>query len=131
MRGLTAGLVLGLVSLTWGAEDKEAKPITPAEAAKQVNKQCTVAMEVRSTGKARGGGFIFLNSQKNFRDKDNFTVVIDKKSLAKFKKAGVADPAEHYKGKKVHVTGTVTLYNERPQIKVEDPKQIKIVEKKQ
>src|SRR5262249_23279388 len=126
MRWLAAGLLLGLVSPGGGTDEKETKPITPAEAAKQVNKKCTVQMEVKSTGKARGGNFVFLNSEKNFKDKANFTVVIEKKSLAKFKKAGIADPAAHYKGKKVQVTGTVTLYNERAQIKVDDPKLIKV-----
>src|SRR5690242_8903708 len=117
MRWLVAGLFLVFLPLGSGADEKQAKPLTPAEAAKQVNKKCTVALPVQSTGKSRGGRFIFLNSAKKFRAKDNFTVVIEKKSLAKFKKAGVADPAAHYKGKTVHVTGTVTLYNERPQIK--------------
>ena len=34
------------------------------------------------------------------------------------------------KGKTVHVSGTVTLYQNRPQIQVEEPGQIKVVEKK-
>jgi DNA/RNA endonuclease YhcR with UshA esterase domain len=123
-------LVLGLVVAASRAEDKDGKPVTPAEAAKLVDKKCTVVMVVNSTGKARGTRFVFLNSEKDFRDKKNFTLVIEKKNLAKFKKAKIDDPAAHFKGKKVQVTGTVTLYQEKPQIKVEDPAQIKIVEEK-
>jgi DNA/RNA endonuclease YhcR with UshA esterase domain len=130
MRILFVGLFLGLVAPTVRAEDKDAKPATPAEAAKLVNKKCTVVMVISSTGEARGKRFIFLNSEENFRDKNNFTLVIEKKTLAKFKKAKIDNPAAHFKGKKVQVTGTVTLYNKKPQIKVEDPGQIKIVEEK-
>jgi DNA/RNA endonuclease YhcR with UshA esterase domain len=43
---------------------------------------------------------------------------------------GIADPAEHFKGKKVRATGTVKLHKERPEIAVEDPKQIELVEEK-
>jgi DNA/RNA endonuclease YhcR with UshA esterase domain len=129
MRLLATALLLAWLPLPAGADDKEAKPITPAEAARQVDKKCTVAMEVRSTAKIRGGRFYFLNSEKNYRDEKNFTVVIDRKAAAKFKKAGIADPATHFKGKTIHVTGTVTLYNKKPQIKVDDPAQIKIMEK--
>jgi DNA/RNA endonuclease YhcR with UshA esterase domain len=121
-------LVLGLVVAAARAEDKAAKPVTPAEAAKLVDKKCTVVMEIASTGKA--GKLLFLNSEKNYRDKKNFTLVIEKNNLAKFKKAKIDDPAAHFKGKKVQVTGTVTLYQEKPQIKIEDPAQIKIVEEK-
>jgi DNA/RNA endonuclease YhcR with UshA esterase domain len=86
-------------------------------------------MEVKSTGKARNG-MIFLNSEANYRDGKNFTLVIDKKAAEKFKKASIADPGAHFKGKQVQVTGTVTQYQNRPQMKVDEPGQIKIVEKK-
>jgi DNA/RNA endonuclease YhcR with UshA esterase domain len=128
MRSLCIVLGLALFSPAVVADDKDLKPVTPAEAAKLVNKKCIVVMEVGSTGKT--GKLIFLNSEKNFRDKKNFTVVIEKKTLAKFKKAKIEDPADHFKGKKVQVTGTVTLYNDKPQIKVDDPGQIKVVEDK-
>jgi DNA/RNA endonuclease YhcR with UshA esterase domain len=42
----------------------------------------------------------------------------------------IDDPAEHFKGKTILVTGTVTLFQKKLQIKVEDPEQIKIDEKK-
>jgi len=129
MRALVVVLVLLWASPGPAADEKEAKPLTPAEAAKHVNEKCTVELEVKSSAKARNG-MVFLNSESNYRDGKNFTVVIEKKDLEKFKKAEIADPAAHYKGKTVHVTGTVSLYQNRPQLKVEDPAQIKVVETK-
>jgi DNA/RNA endonuclease YhcR with UshA esterase domain len=108
----------------------EAKPLTVAEAAKKVNEKVTVEFEVKSTGQSMNQKLVFLNSESNHRNDKNFTIVIDPKSLEKFAKAGVADPKAFYKGKTVRVTGTVSLYENKPQIKVDDPEQIKVVEKK-
>ncbi len=130
MRILSCCLALVLVPALWADSEKDAKPLTPEEAAKHVNEKCTVVLEVKSTGATRDKSMIFLNSAANFRDAKNFTVVIDQKALEKFKKDKVEDPAAHFKGKTIRVTGTVTLFREHPQIKVEDPKQIRVVEKK-
>jgi DNA/RNA endonuclease YhcR with UshA esterase domain len=116
-------VLLALV-LVPAADDK---PLSPAEAAKKVNEKVTVEMEVKSTG---GTAARFLNSEADFKDDKNFTVFIPKEALEKFAKAKIEDPAAHYKGKTVRVTGTVTLYRDKPQIKVEDPEQIKVVDKK-
>ena len=129
MRTVAVLFVLCLVPALVAAEDKDAKPLSPAEAAKNVDKKCTVEMEVKSTGKS-GNRRVFLNSEANYRDGKNFTVMLDRGVLAKFKKAKVEDPAEHFKGKTIRVTGTVKLYNNRPEIAVDDPAQITVVEKK-
>jgi hypothetical protein len=60
----------------------------------------------------------------------NFTLFIDKEALAKFKKAKIEDTAAQFQGKTVQVTGKVTLYRERPEIKLTGPDVIKVVEKK-
>jgi DNA/RNA endonuclease YhcR with UshA esterase domain len=119
-------LALVLSAAAWAA-DPPAKPIAPAEAAKKVNEKVTVEIEVKSTG---GKEANFLNSEADFKDAKNFTVFIPEEALEKFKKAKIEDPKTFYKGKTVRVTGTVTLYREKPQIKVEDPAQIEVVEKK-
>jgi DNA/RNA endonuclease YhcR with UshA esterase domain len=105
--------------------------LTPAEAAKKVNEKVTLEMTVNATGAPRSGATrVFLNSAANFRDPDNFTVVLDMRKVAEaLKAAGVADPQSYYRGKTVRVTGTVTLYNDRPQIEVTDAGQISVVEK--
>jgi hypothetical protein len=104
----------------------EAKPVPPESAAEHVGKSCVIEMQVRSA--RRGDTPIeFLNSREDFRDDKNFTVVILEPGLAAFKKAGIAEPYKHFDGKKIRVTGTVELYRDRPQIRVDNPKQIEIV----
>jgi hypothetical protein len=129
MRYTVLMLALVLTCSLLLADDKSQKPITPAEAAKMVDQQCTVEMKVQSTGKSRT--LVFLNSEENYRDDKNFTVVIFEKGLEGLKKQKIDDPATHYKGKTVRVTGTVTLYNQKPQIKVEDAEQIQVVDTKE
>jgi DNA/RNA endonuclease YhcR with UshA esterase domain len=107
--------------------EEPAKPITPAEAAKKVNEKVVVEMEVKSTG---GRTNCYLNSEADYRDAKNFTVFIPEEAVAKFKAAKIEDPKVHYKGKLVRVTGTVTTARDKPQIKVESPDQIVVVEKK-
>lgn len=102
-------------------------PMTPAEAAKKVNEKVLVEMDVKSTG---GRENQYLNSEEDFKDTKNFTIFIAKDHLPKFKKAGIDNPSTHYKGKKIRVSGTVVLEKEKPWIKVEEPDQIKVVEKK-
>src|SRR5262249_34060074 len=130
MRNWTLILALLVAPGLGAAEDKEAKPIAPAEAAKKVNEKVTLEMEVRSTGKGEKGEIFFLNSEESFRHKKNFTIFVSKEAAAKFKEVKIEDPASFYKGKTIRVTGTVTTYQERPQIKVETPEQIKVLEKK-
>jgi DNA/RNA endonuclease YhcR with UshA esterase domain len=123
-----SALVLALLLVAAArADEPPAKPVTPAEAAKKVNEKVTVEFEVKSTG---GKGVCFLNSEEDFKDAKNFTVFIPEAAVEKFKAAKIDDPRTHFKGKTVRVTGTVTLYREKPQIKVETPDQIKGVEKK-
>jgi DNA/RNA endonuclease YhcR with UshA esterase domain len=110
------------------ADEKDTKPITPADAAKMVDKKVTVEMEVKSVGKAEG--VYFLNSEEDFKSEKNFTIFINQEGTKKFKEAKVEDMMAHFKGKTVRVTGTVQLYKEKPEIVVEDPKQIEVVEKK-
>lgn len=125
-----SAIVLALVFLPalLIAEEKKSRPLTPEEAAKKVNEKCMVQMEVKSAGK--GEGVFFLNSKENFKAPGNFTVFIGKECAAKFKEAKIDDPATHFKGKTIRVTGTVKRYRDRPEIVVEKPDQIQIVDKK-
>ena len=125
-----SSLLLALVIVTPAAasDDKETKPVTPADAAKMVDKKGTVEMEVKSSGWA--SGVFFLNSEEDFKSENNFTIFTSKDGATKFKEAKVDDPAAQFKGKTVRVTGTVKLYKDKPEIVVDDPKQIETVEKK-
>jgi hypothetical protein len=73
---------------------------------------------------------IYLDSEENFRDEKNLAVVITEEVAGKFKDAGIENPAEHFRGKTIRVTGTVTLKEDRPRIEVSDPKAIKLIEAK-
>ena len=109
------------------ADDKAPQPITPAEAAKLVGKEVTVEMEVKSAGKSKG--VFFLNSEDDFRSDKNFTGFISEEGAKKFQGAKIDDPAAHFKGKTVRITGTVKLYRDKPEIVVEDPQQVEVVTK--
>lgn len=108
----------------------ESKPLTPAEAMKKVNEKVTVQMIVKaSKNRLEKRGEIYLDSEHDFRDDRNLAIVITKSAAARFKEAGVNDPAAHFKGKTIQVQGAVIIKDNRPRIEVEDPKQIQIVEK--
>ena len=72
---------------------------------------------------------MFLNSEADFRSDSNFTVVLDKEAIQLFEKAGVKKPRAHFEGQLIRVTGTLTLFRERPQIMVSAPEQIAILKK--
>ena len=103
------------------------QPLTLAELGKRVNEEVTLTITVQATG--TGTALVFLNSAPDRRDEDNFTVVLDKSAVDGLKKAGIASPQEHFDGKVIRVKGKLSLFKERPQIVVSDPKQIEIVEK--
>jgi DNA/RNA endonuclease YhcR with UshA esterase domain len=121
-------LVSALLWFPSASAEDHPKPISTAEAAKKVNEEVTVEMKVKSA--ALREGVCFLNSEEDYKDDKNFTIFIDKDTLAKFKDAKIEDPAAHFKGKTVQVKGKVALYRDRPEIKVSGPDAIKIVDKK-
>lgn len=113
--------------LAAGAHKKD-KPLTPAEARKKINQNCTVEMQVRSVGKGRG--VYFLNSNNDYNTSDNLTVFINKTGVESLKRAKIEDLPAHFQDKTIRVTGFVKLYSGRPEIVVEEAKQIQVVEKK-
>ena len=126
---VTWTLLLGMLTLVHIPAD-EFKPLTPAEAIKKVNEKITVFMVVKaSKNRLEKRGEIYLDSEQDFRDEKNLAIVITKAGAPRFKEAGVNDPATHFKGKTIQVQGTVIMKENRPRIEVDDPKQIKIVEK--
>jgi hypothetical protein len=120
--------LLGLVALgacAW-AFAAESGPLPPVEARKQVGKRTTVEMTVRAAkDRLEKRGEIYLDSEENFRDPKNFAVVITRKGAAKFKEGGVADPAGHFRGKRIRATGTVKEVQQVPRIEVDDPQQVR------
>ena len=105
----------------------DAPVITPEEAAGHAGKECVVTMRVNSSRHLADAGRCYLNSKLDFRDENNFTVVIFKTGLESFAEAKIEDPAEHFRGRTIRVAGTVEMYKEKPQIKVDRADQIELV----
>jgi len=105
----------------------DAVEITPDEAASHVGEKCVVSMRVNSSRHMADAGRCYLNSKKDFRDENNLTVVIFKRGLENFAAEKIEAPAEHFRGKTIRVTGTVEMYKDKPQIKVDRADQIEIV----
>jgi DNA/RNA endonuclease YhcR with UshA esterase domain len=126
MAGLLILLTAGAVAA--GGPPGAAKAISPEEAAKKVNETVTVRMEVKSVGSSKS--VYFLNSKEDYKDEKNFTIFLPVETVKKFKEEKVDDLVKHFKGKTVEVTGKVILYRDRPEIKVDELKQIKLVMKK-
>lgn len=100
--------------------------LSPAEAINRVNESVTVEMLVKRA-KCCSGLDIFLDSEENYRDPQNLGVAITEMGRAKFKEAQIDDPVAHFKGKTIRVHGVVIFKENRPNIEVDDPKQIEIV----
>jgi hypothetical protein len=106
------------------------KVIPAAEAGTYLNRQVVVEMLVRASKDEKPREVFYLDSERDYRDKKNFAVVIAYRDLGAFKKAGVTDPSAFYKGKKIRVRGKVTFDEKEKQVQlhVQSPAQIQVVE---
>jgi alkaline phosphatase D len=99
--------------------------VISAEAAlkKKVGDEVTVQFEVMA-GRVVGTR-ILLNSDKDFRSADNFTVVVNSSAWkGKFEKATF----DTFKGKTIRATGKISTFQEALQIQIADEKNLVIVE---
>ena len=87
-------------------------------------------MTVKSSKNAAPRKTYFLDSEEDFHDEKNLAIVISYDHADKFREAGIDDPSEYYKGKTIQVTGKVIDEDDQVRIRVEDPKQIKLLETK-
>ncbi len=101
--------------------------VSPAEAIKKVGDEVTVQFAVAAGRVVSGGKRILLNSDADFKAKDNFTVVVNEKAMT-----GPFDKAtfDTFKGKTVRAKGKVTEFKDAPQIQIDDAKNLEIVEAK-
>lgn len=119
--------VLMLTAATARADE----PLSPADAIKKKGEKVSVAFVVKSSHEQRG--LHFLNSEADFKTEGNFTIFIGATAMKKFEEAGIKKPSEHFKDKKIVVTGEVEVYRQQGflngQILLKSPDDIKIVEK--
>lgn len=121
---LTASLAgLLITSGPVSAAVKVREIIRAEEAQKRVGQTCTVCGMVASTRYAETtpGKMTYLNLGRPYPDQV-FTAAIPGplRALYSFR------PEEYYKGKRICVTGQVTLSHDKPQIAIDDPFQIRI-----
>jgi hypothetical protein len=125
-------LVLAVAPLaTVVAMDNDTKALAPIEARKKLGEKITVEMTVQAAkDRLEKRGEIYLDSELNFRDAKNFAVIITRAGAASLKQAGIANPAEHFKNKKILATGKVKEVDHVPRIEIDDGKHIRLVEGK-
>ena len=104
-------------------------PLSPPEARTRINEQVTVEMPVKAAKNCQRCSLMFLDSEEDHHDPNNLAVAVTETGAARFKGARIDDPARHFRGKTIRVQGVVTLKDNRPQIEVDDPRQIEVVEK--
>ncbi len=103
-------------------------PLSSLEAVNRVNEQVTVEMLVNAAKNCPHCSQIFLDSEEDHHDPNNLAVAVTGSGVARFKEARIDDPASRFKGKIIRVTGIVMLKENRPEIEVDDPRQIEVVE---
>jgi micrococcal nuclease len=95
------------------------KPVSWKEAEAKVGER--VAAEGEIVAAYNSGKACFLNFHEDFRR--HLSVVIFASDLPRFPR----EPEAFYKGKRLRVTGVVQMHEGRPEIVVEDPKQVEVV----
>ncbi len=119
------------VPFGFGDDAKKSQKVIPAaDVRNHVGQECTALMKVKASKDAAKRRSYFLDSEEDFHDKNNLSVVISYDHADKFREAGVDNPAEHYKDKTIRVTGKVIEEDDQIRIRVEDPKKIEVVEVK-
>jgi hypothetical protein len=102
-------------------------PLPPEEAVNRISEQVTVEMLVRAAMNCQRCSLMFLDSEEDHHDPKNFAVAVTDKGKARFREAKIDDPAGHFKGRTIRVTGKVILKDSQPQIEVDEPTQIEPV----
>lgn len=128
-------LVIFFTSLSLNSALPAAVPkvLSAENAAGRAGEKATVEFRVAAGTllKDRESPICFLNSNRNYKANDNFTVVIFSEGLKKFQNAQIENPATHFQNKLIQVTGEIGLRQGKPQIIVEYVGQIEIVDEKQ
>jgi hypothetical protein len=126
--GSMGGLLLFLAVVAPCLGDDDGPKVIPASEARQhVGERRTVEMTVKSSHFGSHKKTYFLDSEDDYHDEKNLAVVISLDEAEKFKRVGVNNPAEYYRGKTIRVTGKVIEEDDQVRIRVTDPTQVKLV----
>ena len=102
--------------------------LKPEEARTQIGKDVVVEFVVVSTGRATSRTRLFLNSMADYKDPENFAVVLPGSQEQQICERLGIQTFDELKGKKVRVKGRVTLYMERPQIELSSVTGVELAE---
>jgi DNA/RNA endonuclease YhcR with UshA esterase domain len=105
--------------------------IAPENASEHIDEEVTIKMVAESTRFIKDKDLCFLNSKKRHQDEDNFSVVIKAEGLRALAEKEIDDPAEHFKGKTIVVTGKVIKFKGKPQLEIKEADQIKIADEEE
>jgi DNA/RNA endonuclease YhcR with UshA esterase domain len=109
--------------------DEPAAPLVPVEEAlSHVGETCTIEFVVRGSRRLADKNVCFLNSTKDHREEGTFTVVIFKPGLDRFTSDGITEPESRFRDATIRVRGVVAKREGRPQIVVDEPGQIVVIE---
>lgn len=124
--GLAILAVLGDTPATFAADPP--KPLSAKEARSKVDQEIVVEFLVKAAkDRLEKRGEIYLDSETEFRDENNFSCVINRDGALSLRNASIENPADHFRDKLIRVRGRVTLKDNIPRIEVSDAKQIEIV----
>lgn len=110
--------------LGFGADDEP--EITPDKARDHVGQKVVVVMEVKKAKYSEKRDTVFLDSMTDFKDPKNLGVVIESAALKKFKTAGINQPHDHFRDKRITVKGVIELREDLPYLPVLEPADIEI-----
>lgn len=102
-------------------------PLSAPEARTKIGEHVTVEMQVKAAKNCQRCSLMFLDSEEGHHDAKNFAVATTETGKGKFRQAEIDNPAGHFRGKAIRVTGKVILKDEQPQIEVDDIRQIEVV----
>jgi len=124
--GLTLAAVLVGVTSCSSQEHPQKQVVSWENARSYAGQQVIVEGPVVDTHFARTskGQPTFLNLGRTYPDPERFSVIIWSESRARFPQP----PEEAYRGKVVRVSGVVRLYEGRPEMMVDGPEDIEVVE---
>src|SRR5262249_34454703 len=95
------------------------KVIKPDDAKDYDGKEVTVEFKVAASYEPTDKGVCFLNSGKARDDQKQFTVFFSHAALLKFRQdPKTFNPADHFKDKRIRVSGIIKLYQKRYEIEV-------------
>jgi len=128
---LTTRSLIALMFGCWcvcAAAEEPAKPLTPIEARAKVGEEITVEMTVQvAKDRLEKRGEIYLDAELDFRDPNNFAVVITRTGATALRTQGITDPAGKFMGKLIRARGVVKILQDVPRIEIDAAEQIEIV----